>query len=607
MVLGVPTPTLLVFLLILVTVVLFVTERLPPDITAMGALVALVLLGPWTSIGPEQALSGFSNAATITILAMYILSRGVQDTGIVKRLGFAVAKVTKRSENRLLAVVVGITAPLAGVINNTPVVAVFIPMVTDLAEDANVSPSKVLLPLSYAAMLGGTLTLVGTGTNLVASDLSARLIDHPFSMFEFTALGVIVVGVGGAYLLTVGRVLTPSRIPPGDRTTGYGIDDYLTRVLVTQRSPLVGVPASEVAADGRRDLDIDVLDVVRGDTHFIAADSDRLVEARDVLTIRGNPERIRQLVSLAQLRLLPRAEVTDEELDRPQRSALVELVVPSKSAVVGETVENTRLRERYDATVLAIRRPGGELVRDDIGATQLESGDSLLLQTTEETAHYLAESPAFVVISELPDGIEQAIELSPKTPIALGIVASVILLAALDVVPIVISALGGVVAMIVTDVLSANDAYDAVNWNVIFLLAGVIPLGIALQETGGATLVADFVVSSAGVLPAAVVLGLFYLLTGLLANLITPVASVVLFLPIAVTTAQRMGVEAFPFVLAVTFAASTAFMTPMGYQTNLMVYGPGGYRFTDYVRVGAPLQLLLAVVTTAGIVLLWTL
>nr|WP_318567449.1 SLC13 family permease [Salinigranum marinum] len=607
MIFGLPVGIVLVFALIGVTVVLFVTEAIPPDIVAIGLVVALVVLGPWTGISPQEGLSGFSNTATVTILAMYILSKGIQETGVVRRLGAEVAHLTRGSENRLLVAVVGLTGPIAGVINNTPVVAVFIPMVTDLADDAGISPSKLLLPLSYASMLGGTLTLIGTATNLVASDLSASLIDRPFGMFEFTSLGVIVLVVGSVYLLTVGKALTPGRVTPGDRTTRYGMDEYLARVLVPTRSPLVGAAAAGVTIDAARDLDIDILDVLRGGEHFIAADSDRELAARDILTVRGAPEVIQRFCDVADLRYLPRATVDDADLDNPTEGTLVELGVLSQSSVVGDTVAEARLRERYDATVIAVRRRNGDLIRENFGPTVIRAGDSLLLQTTDETVEYLLETAEFVVTGEVHDLIEREREreLQPTTLPAIAIVLGVIALAALGVVPIVIAALGGVVAMVVTGVLSPADAYDAVNWNVIFLLAGVIPLGLAMQETGGVALLGAGVVTLAGIVPAVATLAAFYVLTGLLANVITPVASVVLLLPVAVDTAGRIGADPFAFVLAVTFAASTAFMTPVGYQTNLMVYGPGGYRFTDYVRVGAPLQALLTVVTTLGVVALW--
>ncbi|WP_416838538.1 SLC13 family permease [Haloferax sp. DFSO52] len=604
---AITTGILVVFALVVVTMILFVTEAAPPDVTAIGVIVALVVLEPWTQVTLQIGLSGFSNAATITILAMYALSEGIRQTGAIRRLGIAISQITHGSESRLLASIVGLTGPIAGIINNTPVVAVFIPMVSDLADQTRVSPSKLLIPLSYASMLGGTLTLIGTATNLVASEAYAAATDNPpFSMFEFTPLGILVFIVGAVYLLTVAPRLLPERVEPGNRTANYGVQPFLARVLVPSRSPLVGNSASQVADDVHRDLNVDVLDVLRGGEHFVAAETDRNIEGRDILTVRGDSQRIQQFCKLAELRFLPRASVTDAELDRPDRVALLELVVPRDSGLIGDTIGETRLRERYDATVLAVRRRGGDLIREHFRDVELRAGDSLLLQTTHETSQYLREADDFIVTSEVSEDVmEQNGTLSPTAFRAFAIVAAVIGLAALGVVPIAVAALGGVVAMVATDCLSASDAYDAVSWNVIFLLAGVIPLGRALQLTGGVALIADIVGDVTVFFPIVAVLAAFYLLTGLLANIITPVASVVLVIPIAIDTAQQLGADPFGFAIAVTFAGSTAFMTPIGYQTNLMVYGPGGYRFTDYLRVGGPLQLLLTVVTTLGIVLLW--
>ena len=290
---------------------------------------------------------------------------------------------------------------------------------------------------------------------------------------------------------------------------------------------------------------------------------------------------------------------------------LVEAVVLPDSGLLGETVAETGMAEALHTTVLAIRRDEA-VMREDLDSVAIEAGDTLLLQTTEPAIGYLVEDGDLLVTHRSADDApgldardEELAPLSPKTPRALGIMAAVIAVAALGWVPIVIAALGGVFAMVVTGCITTSDAYDAVSWPIIFLLAGVLPLGVAMQRTGGDALVASALVGSADVLPLLGVLALFYVLTALLASIITPVASVVLMIPIAVDTASRIGGDGFAFLLAVTFAASGAFMTPIGYQTNLMVYGPGGYRFTDYLRVGGPLQLLLAAVVTLGIAALF--
>ncbi|MFB6353475.1 MAG: SLC13 family permease [Halobacteriales archaeon] len=600
---AVPFDALVVFALIGAAVGLFVTEALPVDITAIAVLVALVVLEPWTHVSPAEALSGFSNPATLTVVAMYILSGGIESTGVVRRLGTAVGRLTGRDRGRLLGVTVGLTSPLAGVVNNTPVVAVFVPMVVDLADQVGVSPSKLLIPLSYASMLGGTLTLVGTSTNLVASDLSATLIGHRFSMFEFTGLGVLVVIAGGAYLLTVGQRLLPERVHPVDLTEEFELGPYLWRVRVGEASPLVGTTVEAWFEDA--DYDLDVLQVVRGERSFVAPGTDQEIRARDVLSIRADEATARAFADRLDCRLLPRASVTAAELDRPEGlGRLVEAVVRPGSALEGASIADAGLRERYRATVLAVRR-GGSVVHEGLAELRLAEGDGLLLHASRRTVPLLRASGDVVVAETSGPPAPDDVAMSPNAPVALAILAGVIGLAAVGALPIVIAALGGVVAMVATGVVRPGEAYDAVHWDVVFLLAGVIPLGVALSASGGVAWLAGLVVEAAAVLPPVAVLGLFYLVTAVLANLITPIASVVLLLPVAVDTARGIGGAPFSFVLAVTFAASTAFMTPVGYQTNLMVYSPGGYTFADYVRVGAPLQLLLAVVTTLGIAVMW--
>ncbi|WP_435095151.1 SLC13 family permease [Halarchaeum sp. P4] len=605
------TGMLVVFGLVLVALVLFVTEAVPSDITAVGVLVALAVLEPYTGVSARDAISGFASSATITIVAMYILSRGVQETGIVERLGVHLARVTRGDEGRLLAATVGTTGVSAGIVNNTPVVAVFIPMVSGLAERANVSPSKLLLPLSYAAMLGGTLTLIGTSTNLLASDFARQIPGRgAIGMFEFTPLGIVVFLVGAAYLLTVGRRLTPARVPvDAELTEEFDVERHLVRMDVPEASWLVGRRVDEVREEFAEQggLDVDVLLLERGEEAFHALASDQTFAADDVLTMRASEETVDRLADRYGLRRRRQEEVSTADLTT-ESSTLAEVVVLADSRLVGETPASARLTEQFDSTVLALQR--GDTLIADVENTEFRAGDSLLLHTTLADVEHLQDR-GDVALAHLPEGALDVIEpeadeeevapLSPKTPIALGIMGAVVVLAALGLVPIVIAALGGVVAMVVSGCLSPSDAYDAVSWNVIFLLAGVLPLGMAMQRTGGAAFIASLLVQSADVLPAVAVLALFYLLTGAFASVITPVASVVLMSPIAIDTATRIDASPFSFLLAVMFAASAAFSTPIGYQTNLMVYGPGGYTFTDYVRVGGPLQLLLAVVVTLGI------
>ncbi|UHH26874.1 SLC13 family permease [Halobacterium noricense] len=598
-----------VFALVAVTLVLFVTEALPLDVTAILVMVTLMVLQPWTTISVEQGLSGFSNPATITVLAMLILSNGISRSGVVQILGRWMSAFAGTNKHRQLASTILATGPASGFINNTPVVAILVPVISDLAHKGGTSPSKLLMPLSFASMLGGMLTLIGTSTNILASQTAERIGTergvealHAFSMFEFTHLGALVLVVGSAYLMTIGYWLLPERVPPEeDYLAEYDMQDYLSEVVVQASSPLVGKTVSE-AIDEQR-FDADVLQLVRGGERFIEPIGQKVIKPGDVLTIRTDRQTLGAIADVDDLALTGAPE-TDPELE-PSTEAeqtLVELVIQSGSSLVGETLQSSSFRGRYDANVLAYRSRG-ETVRQRMDELKLRVGDTLLIQAPEDSIDRLSQSPDFILAYE-PEEPDYRTE---KIPYAVATIVGVIGAATLLPINIVVSALAGVVAMVATGVLRPGEIYDSVDWNVIFLLAGVIPLGIALEQTGGAELLGSLVAATGDFLPAIGVLWVFYVSTSLITGVISNNASVVLMIPVAVEAALEVGANPFAFVLAVTFAASTAFMTPVGYQTNLFVYGPGGYKFSDYVRVGMPLQLLLSVVTVAGIAFFWTL
>ncbi|MFC6952219.1 SLC13 family permease [Halorubellus litoreus] len=619
------TPEILVvFLVIAGALALFATEVVPVDITALGVVVALLVVSEGSqylqSVGviadsvvlvtPQQGISGFASTATITVLAMFILSDGVQRTGIVGILGRKMAAFTKDDENRQLGATMTLVAPISGFINNTAAVAILLPMVTDLAHDGKTSPSKLLIPLSYASMFGGTLTLIGTSTNILASELAAGLYDPTdarfigleggFSMFEFTALGAIVTVVGFVYLFTVGRLLLPERIKPrADLTEEFQMADYLTEVEVREDSPIIGQTVRDALV--QTDFDVDLVQLIRGSETFLEPLGPKTIQAGDVFAVRTDRDTLVELMDAEGLDLLADVTVDEAELETAERAEnLVEVVVAPGSSLVSQSLRTSAFRQRYDATVLALRR-GDELFRKRMDNIDLRVGDTLLVQGTADSIERMDANRDFIVAQE----IERHDWREGKIPVALGIVAAVVGVAAAGILPIVASALAGALAMVLTGCIKPSELYDAVQWDVIVLLAGVIPLGIAMETSGAAALVADALVDAANVLPAIVILGLFYVLTAALTNVISNNASVVLMIPVAAEAAVTLDAWAYPFILAVTFAASTAFMTPVGYQTNLFVYGPGGYKFTDYLRVGTPLQAIFAVVTTLGIYFLW--
>lgn len=591
----VTTGMLVVFAVVFAAFVLFITGYVRPDVTALLVLVALVVLNPWTNVSPAQALAGFSNEATITVLAMLILSDGVRRTGVIRRLAAWVSDRVGTSESKQRGAIVAIAGSSAGFVNDTPVVALLVPLVTDLARRGNTSPSKLLIPLSYAAMMGGTLTLIGTSTNLLASGLAENLLGQSLTMFQFTPVGLVVLVTGALYLYFVAPRLLPERIDPDENAAEANrIEGLITEVDVDDASPLVDRTPTDAFDDVEGD--VEVLGIVRNRQSQTPEMIER-IQAGDALIIRADSDTVAAVDDRFGLLSGKSADEIDE-VDADDDQSVVEVVVPSGSAFAGETPTSARLAQRYDTALLAVRR-GNSVIRKRLRDVELAVGDVLVLRTPEENVERLSNSRELVFVSE---GGEESYR-EEKIPVALGILVGVVGLAGLGLLAIEIAALAGVVAMVLTGVLRPSELYEGVEWDVIFLLAGVIPLGIAMSNTGAANFIGALVAQSADFLPVIVVLGLFYVLTVILTNIISNNASVALMVPVGISAARSIGANPLAFVLIVMFAGSAAFLSPVGYQTNLFVYGPGGYEFTDYARVGAPLQVILTVVTTLGVAL----
>ncbi|MGM0446229.1 MAG: SLC13 family permease [Bacillota bacterium] len=586
--------------IIVLLMVLFFFEPINIDIIALSVPVILIILNRWTKVTPEEAISGFANQATITVLAMFILSAGIQQTGILQVLGRKIADITGSNNYRQVGFITGITGFIAVIINNTAVVATLIPMVNDIAGKTKTSPSKLLIPLSYAAMMGGMITLVGSSTNLLASDISARLIDHPFSMFEFTKLGLVVLVIGVIYLVVVGHKLLPNRIKVSeDLFEEYEMREYLTEVVIEKNSPLIDKTINEFKKSTGMDLDIVLMS--RKDSQYIDPSFNKRLKKGDHLIIRADHQTILKVMKRNGLRLLPHSNIYEESLKDPMKGQkLMEVVIPYGSFMQGQTISQVNFLDRYETAVLAIRRGGG-LTHKRMQDIKLMAGDVILLLVNEKTADRFRKNENFIIAKEI-DTRDYEFNKALK---AISILIGVVVLAAIDVVPIVISALGGVIAMVATKTIDHSKLYSSINWEVIFLLAGLIPLGIAVEKTGTAQYISFQVLKLSNYFSPLIMLLIFYFLTAFLTNIISKNASVILMIPIAVDVAQTLNLNPFAFILAVTFAAGTAFMTPIGNQTNLMVYGPGGYKFKDYVITGFPLQIVLGIVTTLSIVYIW--
>jgi di/tricarboxylate transporter len=572
----------LVLILLAAAVILFATETYPVDFVAVVVLGAVMLLGLWRGVvTPADAVSGFSNPATITVGAMFVLSAGLQRTGAVRAMARAMFPLGRWPLAFLLLVMVT-AAGVSAFINNTAAVAVFLPLVLAFCARRKFAPSKFLIPLSYAAQFGGVCTLIGTSTNLLVSSIAQQAGVGAFTMFEFAPVGIILVVAGLAYFLLAGYWLLPKRHGQ-ELTEAYQLGEYITELRVMKNSRLIGKTVTELQLGARHD--VTVLEIIRAKENLWSPLTEPMREG-DVLLVRGKVQNLMDLKVTATLEIQPDFKLRDETL-QTDKLALVEALVATGAHMIGRTLRGLEFRHRYNTIVLAMRRHGTPF-HSELAKIRLKAGDALLLLGPKEELARLRADENFILLEEVAEpSLRQH-----KVPLALGIAATVVTLAALNILPIMASAILGCVALVVTGCLKLEEAYEAIDWKVIFLLAGVLPLGIAMEKSGTAAWVAQHTLGSASNFGPTVVLAALYLLTALLTEFMSNNAAAVLLAPIAISTASNLGLSPKPFLITVCFAASTAFSTPVGYQTNTMVYNPGGYRFTDYMKVGIPLNLI---------------
>ncbi|MGB6167423.1 MAG: SLC13 family permease, partial [Geitlerinemataceae cyanobacterium] len=453
-------------------------------------------------------------------------------------------------------------------------------------------------------IFGGMITAIGTSTNILASGLSAKLGYGEFELFQFTKLGLIVFAIGMMYITFVAPKLLPNRKPTNGNLLSqeYGLKDYVSEVVIPPRSSLIGqtLRSSEI----QRNFDFDVLEIVRNDAHFPQPFADKILAAGDILLVRGSREDLLKIRDQQGVDILPEVEFGQSSISESEllstEEGIAEVLILNSSNLIGSTLKDLRFRQRYNATVLAIRR-GEEFLRERMGRVSLRFGDLLLIQGPKQSLLGLQTSRDLLVI----DRRDLETFRQDKAGIALGITVAVVLVAALGWMPILVSALAGVILMVVTGCLKPGEIYDAVRWDIIFLLAGLLPLGIAMDKSGTTRWLAENLVAMGQNLSSEWILTLFFIATAVLTEILSNNASVVLMLPIAVEVAKTLDLNPFAFMFAVTFAASNSYITPIGYQTNTMVYGPGGYKFLDFTRVGAPLSIIMAIVIPRLIIWLY--
>lgn len=562
-------------------VFLFVTEKLRVDVVALLVAVSLLVLGVVTL---PEALSGFSNQATVMVAAMFVLSGALQRNGALVAVGDLLARI--RWKWLFLLVMMSLVAGVAAFVNNTATVAVFLPLVLAATTANRWAPSKFLIPLSYISQAAGVCTLIGTSTNLLVDSMAREAGAIGFTLFEFAPLGIVFVGICMVYLMTVGRLLLPDRGVPGSATADH-IGRYVAELLVPDGAAVVGRRRSEVLPDGNDD--VTVLEILRHGT-AVRGDDVR-VEAGDRLLLRGLWQDIDAVRKSMKLKFDHVARDLDGDITAERLH--VEAMVAPGSHLIGHTLAGMRFGHTYRARVHGLhRRQLG--IRQSLDQVPLHVGDVLLLDAPVKAIDDLRVDRGLIVLGARA---QRKLDTTKATLSAI-VMAAAIAAAALGWMSIVASALLGCVALVVLRLLDPDEAYEAIDWRVILLLAGIIPLGIALQKTGGAVLAADQLIKLVGHYGPTATLAAVYLMTSTLTEFMSNNASAVLLVPIAIATADSLGVDPKPFLIAVAFAASTSFATPISYQTNTMVYTAGNYRFSDFVKIGLPLNLIFLVTAT---------
>lgn len=579
-----------VLIVIGIAMVLFVTEALRSDLVALLVLVTLGVSGILT---PQEAFSGFSRSAVITIIGIFILTAGLEKTGVTHTLGVHLVRLGGFTEGRMMVVLMLAAAFLSLFMNNIAAGSVLLPVAVGVARERNISPSKLMMPLAFGILLGGMATLLTT-SNILASAVLRDNGLEPFNLLSFAPAGIPAVFVGIVYMYFFGRKLLPRRAPAdwermlqaGRATLAdiYGLRERWFHARVPAHSPLVGKSLSDVGLG--RELGVNVVAIVYDGKSRLAPPPSTRLQLGDILYLEAREEQIDSLRTRGlEVQTAPPTPDLNEENIR-----LFEVVLSPRSTLFGKTLRQIHFREKFDLNVLAIWRDSKPR-RVDIGDMQLQHGDALLVLGPAQRAKLLAVEPDFIVLTA---SAEEGLRNS-KAWLAAGIMAITLLISAVGVVQIAEAMLLGALAMVLVGALTMDEAYQSIEWRVIFFIAGMLPAGLALVKTGAAAWIANLLISMLGSFTPVVVMAGLMVLTMLLTQVMSGPATIVILAPIALTTAQQLHSNPTTFVLATALAASMAFLTPLGHPINVLVMGPGGYKFNDYFRVGAVLTVLLLV------------
>jgi len=584
-----------VSIILLVALILFVSEKIPVALTAMGIMVILVLV---RILPPREAVAGLAHPAVVTVGSMFLISKGLVKTGSVGYIARRIIWLAKGSPTLANLLVLVSVAGASAFINNTPVVILFIPVVMAMCCEFDLSPSQFLIPISYASILAGTCTLIGTSTNIIVSDLGAQYGLGTISFFELSSVGVPLAIIGILFIVVSGPRLMPALANPVCQMKDSQNRQYLAEISIPRGSNLID--KDPVSMFKERYPAVTILEVIRYSHIFHPTRESIVVAADDLLLLKGSANDLVQILDQEAV-ALPASQKGLSFGTAKKESMVVELIIPPHSAMLGQRLIESRLMKDPDIHVIAIKRSHLHFTEKQVRDVTLRNGDMILIWCYDDQLARLRTESDYIIVED----VFEEIVYTRKTWIATGIFAGMVTAASFGWADIMVCALAAAFAMILTGCLQMRDAYRALQGDVLLLIAGTIALGAAMEKTGASQVYAKMFLTAFSDFPTVMVLGAMILLTSIGTQILSNNATAVLMVPIALSTAAGIGVDPKPFIIGICFGASACFASPIGYQTNLLVYGPGGYRFSDFLKMGIPLNLLVVILSTILIPMVW--
>ena len=589
------TPQWIIFGTLLLTLILFITGRWRYDVVALMALLVVTLTG---LIPVEQVFSGFSNSAVVTVAAVLVLSRGLQNSGVVDLIGGWLSGL-KGGIIIQLAALTAIVAILSAFMNNVGALALLLPVVLQLARKKQIPASSLLMPIAFASLLGGMTTLIGTPPNIIAASFREQTGGAPFIMFDFTPVGGGVALAGILFIVLIGWRLIPKRQGRDSSDGLFEIENYITEIKVSEKSNLAGKRLREIADFSK--AEVLIIGLVRGGERRMEPSAYTKLQANDILIVSADTENIKKLAGTSGVELVGNEKINRQDLESDEVT-LMEAVIMPNSMMAGGTARSLNMRSRYGVNLLAISRQG-KLLRRRLDHIRFQVGDVVLLQSHAETLKKIVETLGCLPLA----GRNLRIGQPRQIILALAIFTAALVTAALGMIPVQVAFVAAVVVMVIVKLVSLPDAYESVDWPIIILLGAMIPVGGALETTGGAQLVADSILRISNQTSPVITLIILLVATMFLSDLVNNAASIVLMAPVAISVAEGMGVSIDPFLMAITIGSSCAILTPIGHHSNTLVMGPGGYKFGDYWRMGLILEVIVAIVAIPLILIFWPL